>query len=59
MIYLLLKIINPATKLGVSNLKDKIEKSTLSTFVNNEKDLLDDMSSNYSIIVDKGEHHED
>ena len=59
MLYLLFKIINPATKLVVSNLNYEIEISTLSTFGNNVKDLLDDMSSNYSIIIDKGEHHED
>ena len=54
-IYLILKIINPATSIGVSNLKDEIEKATLSNFGNNVKDLLCDMSSNYSIIIDKGE----
>ena len=59
MIYLLLKSINPDKSIGVSNLKDEIDKVTLSKFVNNIKDLLDDMSSNYSINVDTGERHED
>ena len=55
MLYLLFKIINSDTKIVVSNLKDEIDRSTLSTFGNNVKYLLDDMSSNYSIIIDKGE----
>ena len=46
MIYLLFKIINPYTRIDVSNIKDEIEKSTLANFGNNVKDLLDDMSSN-------------
>ena len=54
-----IKIINPATSIGVSNLKDEIEKATLSKFGNNVKDLLCDMSSNYSIIIDKGECYDD
>ena len=58
MIYLLLKIINPAAGISVSNLKDEIEKSALEKFGNNLKDLLEYMSSNYSIVVDKGEQHE-
>ena len=53
MIYLIFKSINLDTRIGVSNLKDKIKKSTLTKFGNNIKDLIDDMSSNYSIIVDK------
>ena len=56
---LLFKSINPDTRIGVSNLKDEIEKSTLANFGHNVKDLLDDMSSNYSIIINKVELHED
>ena len=59
MLYLLLKIINPATRIGVSNLKYDIQKATLDKFVNNVKYLIDYMSSNYSIVIDKVEHHED
>ena len=59
MIYLLFKIINPDTRIGVSNLKYEIEKATLAKFGNNVKDLLDEMSSNYYIIIDKGEYYED
>ena len=47
MIYLISKIINPNTRIGVSNLKDEIEKATIAKFGNHPKVLLDDMSSNY------------
>ena len=45
--------------IGVSNLEDKIEKAILANFVNNVKELLNNVSSNYSIVIDKGEHDED
>ena len=54
-----MKIINLDTRIYVSKLKHEIEKATLAKFVNNVKDLLDDIFSNYSIIMDKGECHED
>ena len=59
MIYLLLKIINPDTRICVSNLKYEIDKSNLAKFSNNVKDLLGKMSTNYSITFDKGERLED
>ena len=59
MIYLLFKRINPATIIGASNRKDEFDKATLAKFGNNIKYLLDDMYSNYSIIIDKGELHKD
>ena len=59
MLYLLFKNISPATKIGVSDIKDEIDKANLNKFFNNVKYLLDDMSSNYSIVIDKGEHNED
>ena len=59
MLYLLLKSTSPDTRIGVFNLKHEIDKSTLANFVNNIKYIIDDMSSNYSIIVDRGELHED
>ena len=59
MLYLLFKIINLDTRIGVLNLKDEIEKATLAEFGNNVKDLLDDMSLNYSIIIDEVERHKD
>ena len=59
MFYLIFERINPSTRIGVSNLKDEIEKATLAKFDNNVKDLLDYMSSNYSIVIDKVEIHED
>ena len=59
MIYLLLKRINPVTRIGVSKLKYKIETSTLAKFGKNVKDILDDMYSNYTIVIDKEELHAD
>ena len=59
MLYLLFKVIKPATGSGVSNLKYEIEKSSLSKFSNNVKYLLDEMSSKYTIIIDKVERHQD
>ena len=43
MFYLIFKNINPDARIGVSNLKYDIEKSTLAKFGNNIKDLPDDM----------------
>ena len=40
MLYLLFKITNNATRSVVSNLKDDIEKTTLSKFGNNVKEVL-------------------
>ena len=39
--------------------KTKFEIATLDNFGKNVKYLLDDMSYNYTIIIDKGEYHED
>ena len=39
-LYLLFKSINPDTRIGVSNLRDEIHKSTLAKFINNVKTLL-------------------
>ena len=57
MIYQIFRSINPAKRIGVSNIKYESEKATLDKFGNNVKCLLDDMSSNYSTILDKGEQH--
>ena len=51
MFYILFKSINLATGIGLSNLKDKIVKETQANFFQNEKVLLGDMSSNYTIII--------
>ena len=59
MLCLIFKIINSNTSIGVSNLKYEIEKANLAKFGNNVKYLLGEMSSNQSIIIDKGEHHDD
>ena len=58
-LYLIFKIINSATSIGVSNLKYEIEKATLANFGGKIKDLLYDMSLNDSILLDKGERRED
>ena len=52
--YLLFKILNPYTRIGVSNPKYKIEKPDIYKFGSNVKNLLDEMYSNYSIIIYKG-----
>ena len=59
MVYLLFKSINPDIMIGVSNLKYEIDKATLAKFGNNVKDLIDDMSYSYSIIIYEGERHKD
>ena len=59
MLYLLLKSVNPATRIGLSNLKEEIEKATLARFNNNVNDLLNNMSGNYTTILQKGVTHED
>ena len=51
MIYVLFKSINPDTSIGIYNLEDEIEKETLAKFGNIVKNLLYDMSSNYSTII--------
>ena len=53
----LLVLVGPP--LFTSNLKDKIDKSKISKFGNNIKDILGDMSPNYTIIVYKYGSHED
>ena len=58
MLYLVFKNINPDTRIGVSNLEYEIEKSILSKFGNNIKDLLDEHDSKYPIIIDKGKYRE-
>ena len=58
MIDILLKRINQATIIGVSNLKYEIEKATLVKYGNNIKYILDKMSSNLNMIIYKGDCHE-
>ena len=53
-IYLLFKGTNPATRIGVSNIKVKYEKATLYQI-----NLFDDMLLNYNIIIDNSGRHED
>ena len=58
MFYLIFKSINPDTSIGVPNLKYDIVKLTIAKFKNNVKDILDYMYSNYTIIIYKGELHD-
>ena len=59
MIFLIFKFTNITKKMVVSNLKYETDRETISKFLNKVKDLLDDISSNYTIIIDKGVCHED
>ena len=59
MLYLLFKITNPYKRIGVSNLKYKIDKSNLEKFGNNVKYIFDEIYYNCNINIDKGERHED
>ena len=52
---LLLKSTNPDTRIGVSNRKYGTDKATLAKFGKNVKYYLDDISSNYFIIIDNEE----
>ena len=52
-----IKNINPDTRIGVSNLKDNIEKVTIAKSAKNVKDVIYDMPSNLNIIIYKGEFH--
>ena len=53
-IYLIFKTIKPDKCIGVSNLKYEIDKATLDKFLNNVKELIYEISSNYSIVIDNG-----
>ena len=59
MLYILLSLVNPTTRVGVSELKKLIMKATLPAFKHNVIDMLDDMASNYSRILELGGTHED
>ena len=58
-LWLLLQICNPSTRVGVAELKDDLRKATLAKFQNNVKLLTDYMSSKYRNIQEKGQSHED
>ena len=59
MIYIIFESINPATRVGVSNIKNEIDRATLDNFFNDIKDLLDKMPSGYTIIIDNEDHCKD
>ena len=59
MLWLILKMINPTTQVGISNLKDAIEQETLQKFSNNVFVMLDRMQKNLEDIKDSGSTHND
>ena len=59
MLYFIFNNTKPATSICVSNLKDEIENATLANFRDNVKYLINKMSSNYFIIIDKLELRKD
>ena len=56
--YTLFKSTNPSARIGFFNLKSKIDKSALVRFGISVQGILDNMSSNYTIVIDEGEQHE-
>ena len=50
---------NPDIRIIVSNIRYEIDKTNIAKLGNNVKYLLDWMYSNYTIIIDKGECHDD
>ena len=59
MLYMLLSLVNPTTRVGVSELKKLIMRATLPKFDHNVINMLDDMASNYNRILELGSTHED
>ena len=56
---MLLSLVNPTTRVGVSELKKLIMRATLPKFDHNVINMLDDMASNYNRILELGSTHED
>ena len=59
MLWLILKKINSTTQVGIKNLKDTIEESTLLKSSNNIVVMLDRMQQNLEDIKDRGSTHDD
>ena len=59
MLLLVLKKINPTTQVGISNLKNAIEKVTLQKSSNNVVVMLNRMQQNLEDIKDRGSTHDD
>ena len=59
MIYLLIKSVNPDTRVGVHDLKRKIQAARLSAHGHNVKAMLDDMAQNYRQILEADQTHDD
>ena len=59
MLYILLKTTNTTTMIGISNLKDNIEKAKISKLGKMSRIFLMTCIQKYTIIVDKGGRYED
>ena len=59
LLWFLLKKINPTTQVGVSNLKDSIERATLAHHGHDVVKLLAHMKANYTEIKERGGTHDD
>ena len=58
-LWILLKICNPSTRVGVAELKEDLRKTTSAKFQHNVKLMTDHLSSKYRNIQEKGQTHED
>ena len=59
MLKILVQSINPTTRVGVSDYKDRISAARMNKFSHNLIQMLDDMESNYHRILELGQKHED
>jgi hypothetical protein len=56
---LIMQHIHPSTRVGLSDLKEKLKNASLNSFNNNVRDMLQHMKSTYDEIIDSGGSHED
>jgi len=59
LLWLLLQMCNPYTRVCVAELKDDLRKATPAKFQHNVKALTNYMSSKYRNIQEKGQNHEE
>jgi len=58
-LWLLLQICNPSTRVGVAELKEDLRRTTSEKFQRNVKNMTDHLSSKFRNIREKGQTHED
>ena len=58
-LWILLRAVNPSTRVGISEIKKSLRLAHSSKFKHNVMSLTDHMSSKYRSIIDKGHKHED